>query len=196
MHVERFHAPNERCELLMRYLLVTAIFSLLPAVVSAQSLIALHVNGEGEVAFVNNASSMPQSFSGYSLLCTDGCLDPSGWNSISSAFTADTASTTDGLGAGAGSFIEANPNNITISELAIIESAVLQPGASWSIGKPFAGTMAQIDAWLASGVLSARVSSDADVMPISIQVVPEPTSHLLFVGLSMLLVCFSRRRRS
>ena len=153
-----------------------------------QARIELHIEADGSTSFFNPGGESV-SFDGYTIACEPGCLDPVGWVSISDAVAADLLGVIGSLGSGAVAFGEANPQQGNLSELNISGGATLQPGASWALGRPIAGTPSETNRLALTGALTLTMSSvdgtriDTCVGPACI---PEPST----VVLAVLALCF------
>lgn len=177
----------------MRILLTLALIFFWAPCASAQLADFCWAIDAGAELSLENRGSGPGSFDGYTISCEAGCLDVDGWRSIGDAVAADALEVIAALGSGALSFGEANPSANALSELNISGVATLQPGASWSFGTPFAGTLSQLQQWTDSGAIRYSLS-DSGVVHRPLCTIPEPSSLLLIVLCAPTAGLVARRR--
>lgn len=152
---------------------------------------------DGEL-LLQNRTSAAISFDGYTLACEAGCLDPDGWRTMPEAVAEDAGVVIASLGIGALSMGPAGtPSGNQLSELNLAGAATLQPGASWSFGRPINGTFTEVSQWNSSGVLTATMSGSGRVISAPL-FFPEPGSFALASLCAVSLIGFRalRRRRA
>lgn len=102
-------------------------------------------------------------FTGYTIECEAGCLDPIAWRSIADRVAEDPLNVVDRLSAGAVSFVEVYASSNRVGEAIAGSSdvgAVLQSprDSILNLGKLVQGTVVQVVNWVDSGVLRATAT--------------------------------------
>ncbi len=119
--------------------------------------------------YIANPGTVPFRFDGYQFSSASGILDPAGWVSLAQSFAEDPAATSAALGVH-GMFTAGNPSQNSLAEISGGVGATLQPGARWSIGKPFGEAPAgssvfDFTATRVRGVVFEFVNADGVVTP-------------------------------
>ena len=139
-------------------------------------------------------------FDGYTLGCEAGCLDAANWVQLGASALADPGKAIATLGAGSLSFgpLGTLDSTTQLTEANLAASATLQPGGSWSFGKPFSGTPTQLFEWACQdGSLSISMSgqgADGGLGNLLI-CIPEPSAAGL-AGIAVIGVLVGVRRRN
>ncbi len=119
------------------FLVLSTLLALTGPAGRAVAQLALEIDPLGQ-AFLANDGSKELAFDGYLIISNKGLLSPKGWSSIADQVQSNPGQVIASLGSGGLTFGEANPEAKALAELNIGGAGVLQPGAEFSIGYPFA----------------------------------------------------------
>lgn len=103
----------------------------------ALAQLALEIDPLGQ-AFLANDGAASLAFDAYQITSTKNLLSPARWSSIADQVQSTPDHVTSVLGPGALAFGEANPGPTNLAELNLSQGGVLEPGAQFGIGYPFA----------------------------------------------------------
>ena len=120
-----------------------ATFAVLALALPSQALVVtdelamtLTFDAGGNATLTNNTGAAV-NVDAYEIWSTGGNCDPVGWVSIPDAIAINATAVIAALGTGALTSGEASATADLLAELNLSGAAVFQPGAPWSIGKPF-----------------------------------------------------------
>lgn len=159
----------------------------------------VYVDLQGEV-FYWNSGPLPFQIDGYSLACSENCLDPSAYVSVSAQAVVHVTDYVAAYGPQVFSFGGLTPNPDNVSGLSINGGFSFPAGPEFamSLGKVIDGELAQIRDWVDSGVLTFHYASARGISatpPEAFQVAPEPSALMLAASFAGVCLVVRRFRR-
>jgi hypothetical protein len=126
----------------MRAAMCLAVLAAFVCAAPGRAEMALVVDSDW-TAYLVNEGNVPVYFNAYHLHSDEEVFDPAGWVSIEDQLAGDFPSLVARFGPLVRGFVEANPFDKSMAELALRSYAVWQPGERLSIGKPFLASLAE-----------------------------------------------------
>jgi hypothetical protein len=146
-------------------------------------------------AYLHNTTASQITFDGYQIISESNRLDVAGWDSISDRVPGRINELIGDLGAGALGFGELAPTSSQVAEANLTGVGVLQPGAKFSLGKPFSPSLplneicSDITFFFKIGGIPIQFEGQPGIC------LPEPSSWLLAMLAGPGLVAIWRRKK-